>query len=188
MSDEDRASDFYDGDDEGEDDLYGYAYAQVDYIFSYGVATSFSNEIKREAALTGDLQQDLSILVGNFIDFVSQIGITLETLRPAFDAIVDTIIEQQDNSNESAEDGFGPVKRDDSDNSDTAESESKREELRNAFVINNKAYEDVDDMVSDDEYFNTFVERFNSEDNLLFRKIVFKAFLTYVLSGGGESE
>jgi hypothetical protein len=183
MSDEETPGD----NNDEQPDIYSNMFTQVQYIFTYGLPHSFQNVLKRDANLSGDAEQDVYILSGNFVDFLVQMGYDPEYLKKVMNEQLTGLIDFENEVETDPDRPKQPWELGDEDYDDSEEvfgdelpstnTTNPQRQHSSVIKIGEKAYEDIDDMVADDAYFNRFIEQFNKEENLLFRKIVFRAFL-----------
>lgn len=168
-------------DNEDYESKYKDLYSRVSYNFTYGVPQQFSNIIKRDAALSGILATDLQILVANWIDFMAQMGFPYTLIRDSVVDIVDNLsdldmaenFDQDEDYDEDTEEFMR----------DFNENIQEDEDSKGIIEIGDKIYEDIDDIIHDDDSFGNFVEQFKKENNTTFRKVVFRSFLRDTLHG-----
>lgn len=154
--------------------------AQVQYLFLYGEPNIFSNVLKRDASLSGDVAEDLEIIVANWVDFILQMGYEPNLVEMFVKDYLSNFIEDDDDVREYLNENQGELFTNNNETSDSLDSinKNKKIEVNDEIIkIGDNAYEDVDDIVSDDHSFDKFIEQFNSTDNTIFRKIVFRSFL-----------
>lgn len=145
-------------------------FSQVQFVFAYGSPNSFQNILKRDVNLKGDEESDIDSILRNFVDFTIQMNYDPLFVAGYLTEIIEDIVADVDTD------------FDDEMYGEEDDEEGLFDPNHNSVIkVGEKVYEDVDDIVSDDDSFNRFVEQFNKEDNLLLRKIVFRAYLKYIV-------
>jgi len=162
-------NDEQDNQEQDYEEIYKNLVSRIQYLFTYGLPNEFSNVLKREASLSGDMNQDLKILVSNFLDFMVQVGFTVNSVISAMVEINKSTEDMEEPSEEDLEMIEKEIER--------GEENSKQQIPGKMNLILGKPYEDVDDVINDKEAFNNFIKQFEKKDNIIFRKTVFQSFL-----------
>lgn len=155
-------------------------FSQIQYVYIYGTSDSFRNILKRDVNLKGEVEEDIDPILRNFIDFVFQLGYDPFYVSGYLMELIEELAEQRESEMEGElDDDLEELEKDD---------EMSDPNHGSVIKVGDKAYEDIDDIVSDDDSFNRFVEQFNKDGNLLLRKITFKAYLKYMVGERVEGE